>query len=293
MGSSVKEHLKLALRMMLKPVVKLLISQGITHGDFSEAAKDVYVEVAVSEFDRSSKINQSRIAILTGLTRKEVKNVIDRAMSTESIGKNYSRPSRVLAGWHSDPKYVGPYGVPLELPYETAIEGVPSITSLVKTYSGDMAPKQMLVELVRIGAVVELENYSYKAIRREFVPDALSPELIERLGKIGKYFFSTVAANIEKDEENPTYFDRRVFAEVGLAPKSIIEFDSLLRVRGQEFLEEVDNWFVNKEKIDKDHPEKKHTGLLMVHYVVEEDENKDLRDVLVERGLDPSSTNDN
>ncbi len=292
MGSNVKEHLRLALRMMLKPVVKLLVSQGVTHGDFSEVAKDVYVDVAVSEFDKSSKINQSRIAILTGLTRKEVKNVIDRAMTAEPLSKNYSRPSRVLAGWHSDPKYIGPYGVPLELPYESSIEGVPTFTALVKTYSGDMAPKQMLKELVRIGAVVELENLNYKAARREFVPDALSPELLERLGKVGKFFFSTVAANIEKNETGTSYFDRRVFAEVGLAPDSIVEFDNLIKLRGQEFLEEVDNWFVSKEKIDKNHPERKQTGLLMVHYVADEDEDKDLRDVLVERGLDPMSTND-
>ena len=73
MGQNVKEHLRLALRMMLKPLMKLLISQGVTHGDFSEAAKDVYVEVAIRHFDKSSRVNQSRIAILTGLTRKEVK----------------------------------------------------------------------------------------------------------------------------------------------------------------------------------------------------------------------------
>lgn len=292
MGSNVKEHLRLAVRMMLKPVIKLLISQGVTHGDFSEAAKDVYVDVAISEFDKSSRINQSRIAILTGLTRKEVKNVIDRAISAAPLNRDYSRPSRVLAGWHSDPKYIGPYGVPLELPYESSIEDVPSFTALVKTYSGDMAPKQMLMELVRIGAVVELENSTFKAVRREFVPDALSPELLERLGKVGRYFFSTVAANIEKKDVDAGYFDRRVFAEVGLAPQSIIEFDGLIKRRGQEFLEELDNWFVSKEKIDKSHPERKHTGLIMVHYVVEDDEEKDLRDVLVERGLDPSSGND-
>jgi len=113
MRQNVKEHLTLAVRMMLKPLVKLLISQGVSHGDFSEAAKDVYVEMAIRHFDKSTKVNQSRIAILTGLTRKEVKNVIDRAISAEPHSKNYSRPSRVLAGWHSDPKYIGPYGVPL------------------------------------------------------------------------------------------------------------------------------------------------------------------------------------
>lgn len=284
MGSNVKEHLRLALRMMLKPVIKLLVSQGVTHGDFSEAAKDVYVDVALSEFDKSTKINQSRIAILTGLTRKEVKNVIDRAINAEPLSKNYSRPGRVLAGWHSDPKYIGPYGVPLELPYESSIEDVPTFTSLVKTYSGDMASKQMLMELIRIGAVVELENATYKAVRREFVPDALSPELLERLGKVGRYFFSTVAANIEKKDVDAGYFDRRVFAEIGLSPESILAFDDLIKKRGQEFLEELDNWFVGKEKEDKNHPDRKHTGLIMVHYVVE-DEHKDLKDVLEERGL--------
>lgn len=289
MGQNVKEHLRLALRMMLKPVVKLLISQGVSHGDFSEAAKDVYVDVAIRDFDKSNKVNQSRIAILTGLTRKEVKNVIDRATKAAPQTKNYSRPSRVLAGWHSDPKYIGPYGVPLELPYETATEDTPSFTSLVRTYSGDMAPRQMLTELIRIGAVVELENMTYKAARREFVPDALSPELLERLGKVGRYFFSTVAANIEKKEVDAGYFDRRVFAEEGLAPDSIIDFDALIKRRGQEFLEELDNWFVTREKQDKNHPERKHTGLIMVHYVVDEDEHSDLQDLLVERGLDPNT----
>jgi hypothetical protein len=289
MGQNVKEHLRLALRMMLKPLMKLLISQGVTHGDFSEAAKDVYVEVAIRHFDKSSRVNQSRIAILTGLTRKEVKNVIDRAINATPHSKNFSRPSRVLAGWHSDPKYVGPYGVPLELPYESTVEGTPTITSLVRTYSGDMAPRPMLKELFRVGAVVELENATYKAIRREFEPEALSPELVERLGVIGHYFFSTAAANIEKREQTSGYFDRRVFAEEGLAPNSIVEFDSMIKRRGQEFLEELDNWFVAKEKVDALVTDKKHTGLLMVHYVANEEDEVELRDLLVERGLESSS----
>jgi len=286
MGQNVKEHLRLALRMMLKPLMKLLISQGVTHGDFSEAAKDVYVEVAIRHFDKSSRVNQSRIAILTGLTRKEVKNVIDRAINATAHSKIFSRPSRVLAGWHSDPKYVGPYGVPLELPYESSIKGTPSFTNLVKTYSGDMASRPMLKELKRVGAVVELENSTLKAIRREFEPEALSPELVERLGVIGHYFFSTAAANIEKKEQTSGYFDRRVFAEDGLSPNSIIEFDSLIKLRGQEFLEELDNWFVAKEKFDVGKSDKKATGLLMVHYVANEEDEIDLRELLVERGLE-------
>ncbi len=286
MGQNVKEHLRLAVRMMLKPLVRLLISQGVSHGDFAEAAKDVYVEVAIRHFEKSKKVNQSKIAILTGLTRKEVKNVIDRAMSSEPYNKNHSRPSRVLAGWHSDPRYIGPYGVPLEVPYDSVGTDGPSFTALVKTYSGDMAPRPMLKELVRVGAVVELENKTLKAVRRDFEAEALSPELVERLGKVGHYFFSTAAANIEKKEQGSGNFDRRVYTEEGLTAESIREFDTYMKRRGQEFLEELDNWFVSKEKSDKGKPDKKGTGICLVHYIVNKEDEKDLRDLLVERGLE-------
>jgi Family of unknown function (DUF6502) len=289
MGQNVKEHLRLAVRMMLKPLVRLLISQGVSHGDFSEAAKDVYVEVGIRHFDKARKVNQSKIAILTGLTRKEVKNVIDRAISAHSPNKNYSRPSRVLAGWHSDPKYIGPYGVPLEIPYESSGAEGPSFTELVRTYSGDMAPRPMLKELVRVGAVVELENGTYKAVRRDFEAEALSPELVERLGKVGHYFFSTAAANIEKKEQGSGNFDRRVYTEVGLSPESLGAFDTYIKKHGQEFLEELDNWFVSMEKSDKGKPDRRSTGLCMVHYIVNEEDEEDLRELLVERGLEINS----
>ena len=292
MGQNVKEHLILALRMMLKPLVKLLISQGVSHGDFSEAAKDVYVEVAIRSFDKSKKVNQSKIAILTGLTRKEVKNVIDRAVNSEPHGKNYSRPSRVLAGWHTDPKYIGPYGVPLEIPYEPAGADVPSFVDLVKTYSGDMAPRPMLKELVRVGAVIQLPNKSYKVIRRYFEAEALSPELLARLGQVGHYFFSTAAANIEKSEQGSGYFERRVHTDEGLSLESLQAFDTYIKKRGQEFLEELDNWFVAMEKKDVDKPDKITTGLCMLHYVVNEDEERNLQDLLVERGLEINSQSD-
>ena len=292
MGQNVKEHLVLALRMMLKPLVKLLVSQGVSHGDFSDAAKDVFVEVAIRHFDQANRVNQSRVAILTGLTRKEVKNVIDRAASAEPHGKNHSRPSRVLAGWHSDPKYIGPYGVPLEIPYESAGADIPSFVDLVKTYSGDMAPRPMLKELIRVGAVIQLQNKNYKVVRRYFEAEALSPELLARLGKVGHYFFSTAAANIEKTQQGSGNFERRVFTNEGLSQESMRAFDAYIKKRGQEFLEELDNWFVATEKNDIDKPERVNTGILLLHYVVNEDEEQDLRNLLVERGLEINSHSD-
>lgn len=287
MGQNVKEYLRRSLRMMLKPLVKLLVSQGVSHGDFSEAAKDVFVEVAIRHFDKSSRVNQSRVAILTGLTRKEVKNVIDRAMTSEPHGKNFSRPSRVLAGWHSDPRFLGPYGVPLDIPYESPVDGgTPSFTELVKTYSGDMAPRPMLKELMRIGAVVESDNKTYKVLRRDFIPEALSGELVERLGEVTHNFFSTAAKNIEKKGPDDGLFERIVFAEHGVTPGTVALFDKFVKKRGQEFLEELDNWLVSREKAEKDVTRTIQTGFGMYHYIESPEDKKNLKDLLIERGLE-------
>jgi hypothetical protein len=271
---------------MLKPLVRLLISQGVSHADFSEAAKDVYVEMAIRHFDDSEKVNQSRVAILTGLTRKEVKNVIDRAMTAASHGRNFSRPSRVLVGWHSDPKYTGPYGVPLEIPYESTISDQPSFKELVKAYSGDMAPLQMLKELIRVGAVVQLDNGNYKVLRRNFEPERLSPELLERFGDVAHNFFSTAAANIEKSEQGAGFFERVVYAEEPITKEAIAQFDLYVKTRGQEFLEELDNWFVRKQEEADNKQERFDTGFGMFHYVESKEDKQSLRGLLVERGLD-------
>ena len=89
MGQEVKDHLRRALSLMFKPLVRLLIAQGVTHAEFAETAKEVYVETALRHFETDGKVNKSRIAILTGLTRKEVKNVIDRALSSQVQEKTY------------------------------------------------------------------------------------------------------------------------------------------------------------------------------------------------------------
>jgi hypothetical protein len=286
MGEQVQEHLRLALRMMLKPLIRLLISQGVSHADFSEAAKDVYVEMAIRHFDDGDRVNQSRVAILTGLTRKEVKNVIDRAMTTEAHGKNFSRPSRVLVGWHSDPKYTGPYGVPLEIPYESTNKGDPSFKELVRAYSGDMAPLQMLKELMRVGAVIQVDSGNYKVLRRNFEPERLSPELLERFGDVAHNFFSTAAANIEKTEQGAGFFERVVYAEEPIPKEMISQFDDYIKHRGQEFLEELDNWFVRKqEEIDR-RKERFDTGFGMFHYVESKEDKGSLSELLRDRGLE-------
>ena len=286
MAQDVKDHLRRALSLMLKPLVRLLIAQGVTHAEFSDTAKEVYVETALRHFETEGRLNKSRVAILTGLTRKEVKNVIDRSISAKQKERTFSRPARVLTGWYADPVYQGPYGIPMELPYESAGEDGPSFVKLVKQYSGDMAPRQMLNQLIESGAVVEVEGGRYKAIRRIFLHSKLSPDLIRRLGSVGYRVFSTAAKNIDRETDKDGHFDRMVFADDGCTEQVIEQFDEYIRTRGQAFLEELDVWFSSRRDLNKPTTvPRKETGLYMVHYVEDEDDLGSLRDLLIERGV--------
>ena len=286
MGQEVKDHLRRALSLMLKPLVRLLIAQGVTHAEFSETAKEVYVEIALRHFETEGKVNKSRVAILTGLTRKEVKNVVDRALTTAYKEKTHSRPARVLTGWFSDPAYQGPYGIPLELPYEASDEGEPSFVALVKNYSGDMAPRQMLNQLLEAGSVFEIDG-RYKAVSRIFLHKKLSPSVVDRLGSVGYRFFSTAAKNIDADREGgeKTLFDRMVFADDGCTDEVISQFSDYLSTRGQSFLEELDVWFSTRKDMNKPGVPKKETGVYMLHYVEERDDLGSLQGLLQERGV--------
>jgi hypothetical protein len=182
---------------------------------------------------------------------------------------------------------LGPYGVPLEIPYEAPVDGgSPSFVDLVKTYSGDMAPRPMLKELMRIGAVVETEKKMLKVLRRDFIPEALSSDLVERLGHVAHNFFSTAARNIEKSGPDDGLFERIVFAENGVTPTTVSLFDEFVKDRGQEFLEELDNWLVAREKLETGVPRIIQTGFGMYHYIDRPEEKTDLKELLIERGLD-------
>ena len=283
MGQEVKDHLRRVLSLMFKPLVRLLIAQGVTHAEFSDTAKEVYVETALRHFETDGKVNKSRVAILTGLTRKEVKNVIDRALTSSHQDKHHSRPARVLTGWYSDPRFQGPYGIPLELPYESGEEDTASFVELVRRYSGDMAPRQMLNQLVEAGSVVDVDG-RYKAVSRIFLHAKLSPAMIQRLGSVGYRVFSSAAENIDRDSTKSGHFDRMVFADDGCSDEVISLFSEYIMTRGQDFLEELDVWFSSRKGLNKDRP-RKQTGVYMVHYVEDKNDLGTLQALLEGRGI--------
>ena len=275
-GPSVTERVKKGLlsayQQLLRPLVRILIRHGVSFGEFAEVIKAAYVEVASREFRLPGrKQSDTRIAILTGLTRKEVYRL--RKAGEDETPSNLGRVARVVQGWNQDPEFVGPYGVPLELEFDTKIG--PSFVELVRRYSGDMSPRAMLDELLRVDAVQEVEGARLRATNRAYIPLQHDPAGLERLGNVVHYRVDTIDHNLQKTKQGAGRFERYVLTLEGIDESDYAQFDALVRQKGQELLEVLDNWLTLREFETSRNPasqEKLKTGVGIFHFIDHEPE---------------------
>ena len=272
MTDSLRIGLLSAFRKLLQPLVRILLRRGISFAELSEVLKSVFVEVADRDFDiPGRRMSQSRVAILTGLSRKEVakqKAILDSGDALFFVS-NLNRVLRVLSGWHADPEFTGPYGLPLELPFESST--VANFVGLVRKYSGDMSPRAMLDELLRVGAVEESAGTgAFKVLTRAYFPESLRPDAIERFGHVVGDYLGTVEFNMERKTVGPGRFERIVFADDGLRADLLPAFEALIRAKGQALLIELDNWMsaqqLSSTAKNKD-AKRVRTGVGIYHFV--------------------------
>jgi hypothetical protein len=263
-----REQLKEAYRRLLNPLIRILIRNGVSAVEATDLVRRVYVEAATTDEFRlpGRRISDTRIAILTGLSRKEVHKL--RNELGDSVG-------RVIAGWNQDPDFTGPYGLPLALPFEDQPGGkAPSFTELVRRHSGDMSPRAMLDELLRIGLAQIDDDGLIRNSGRTYIPSKLDPAAIERLGRIVGRLADTLDFNNQVEESSLGRFERDVVTDVGLTEEQYRQFNVYLRAKCQQLLETIDNWLANQEgrldayKVRERLPKKKlMTGIGVYHFL--------------------------
>jgi Family of unknown function (DUF6502) len=287
MSDSVKTGLLAAYSKLLRPLVRILLRHGVTYAEFSEVVKTVFVTIAAQEFRvPGKKMSKARIAIVTGLTRKEVQRLSSTDQEERfSLKTNLSRIGRVLSGWHTDPDFTGPYGMPLEIRYDSDVPNDATFSRLVQQYSGDMTPRAMLDELLRVGAVVETDQNWFKAIRREYVPHTLAPDFLERVGRGVHDFIHTVEENMQKKSGEAGRFERTVRPAGGLRAQDLPLFDAYVREKCQALLEDIDNWLTKLEQPNVKRGDKAvQTGVGIYHFIVKDEfEQKHIKELLESR----------
>jgi hypothetical protein len=139
-----------ALRNAFADLALFLVDQGITAAEVQLAVTDAFIQAAVTRARmKNGRVNQSGVAIMTGLSRGEVRKLLtsdradDRKQATHGAQK-------VLEGWSRDAEFCTKDGQPKRLLIRA---GYGSFASLARRYSGDIPPRATLEELIRLRSI--------------------------------------------------------------------------------------------------------------------------------------------
>ena len=120
------EHLKplfAAVLRLLRPLVRILLRNGVSYRTFSDFAKWVYVDVARKEFGiEGRKQTTSRVSVITGLSRKEVLRVrqLDRP-DDQASSERYNRAARVIAAWRRENDFLDSRVIRCHYPWKVPV----------------------------------------------------------------------------------------------------------------------------------------------------------------------------
>lgn len=219
---------------------------GVGYREFAEVAKCAFVDVSTSDFGlRGRPTNISRVAVMTGLTRKEVKRLRDKISAGTEVESTKVIPlSEIIHQWHTDPDYVDDKGNPLKLMFDGSDL---SFASLVKKYGGDIPPGAMRTELKRVKAVEEVPGGTL-VVKRRHIRAVETEKLVQfALGTALLGLANTINFNIGKTEENS--WVQRVATTRRIRNDDKLRVRRISRDRAEEFVTSIDDLFSAYETI--------------------------------------------
>jgi len=233
----VKRDLLAAFRPLMTPLIRILLRSGITFQEFAGVLKDVYVTVCTREMAvPERRMTLSRVAIATGLPRREVAKIVRSEGRTQwGVWSNAGLAASVLEAWHSDPAFLAPYGYPRDLKIDGTDE-IPTFEDLVRQFTADVSHEVLVGELVRVGAARVLEGGNYLRVqKRTYIPTDMTAEMVQIFSQAVRRYIETVDFNLGKGKGQDKRFDRMVYPDDGLRLVDVEIFQQEIR----EYLETV------------------------------------------------------
>lgn len=242
MPDNVKTVLSVSLRRLLRPLVKIMLREGLTYSNFVTIAQMAFVESAAKDFaGKGMKSTATSVCALTGMPLEQLKDVLvnqDQYEASEML--EATNPfARVLHGWHNDRDYVGPYGFPVDLQFDT---GKLNFTILAARHAPGVSPETILQELLRVGAVTEVGTNVWKPLKQEYIEPSLSPVNLGRMASLVESLLATLENNTSSSRSGTDLFERTVNVDAPLTAKQLLALQSYMKTVGAQFLQRVDTF---------------------------------------------------
>jgi hypothetical protein len=247
MQDKIKKQILKAVFLVMRPLAKIMLRYGIGFREFAEVAKSAFVEVASTEYGiRGRPTNISRVAVMTGLTRKEVRRIRDQIELGEmTIALKTTPLATVLHRWYSESEYLDEEGRPATLPFSGSEI---SFSSLVRKFGGDIPPGAMRTELKRVGALSEDDDGNVSAIKRAVHPHTEHDSLCAAFAHGVYPLLCTIAHNTDPQRSEPTWGQLTAFS-ANIDQSVVPNVRRVASDRLTEVVESFDDVFMAYEKM--------------------------------------------
>jgi hypothetical protein len=253
MPDSSRKHLLFAFRRVLLPLIRILVRAGVRYDEFVGLVRGVFVEAAALDgvgLDSTVKPSRARISVATGVPRAEVDRFVDSDGALPHIAQTFTNTlAKVLNTWHTDPQFVGPYGIPLELPragdaghQEPRKDKGRNFADLVRAVDPSADPAEVCEELIRLDAIVTSGDTHLRVVSRAMIATKeMSPAQLELFGNSLTRLALTLQFNIDQRNVDKK-IERSVIAERGVPVALLPEFQAHFRERVSALLTDLDDW---------------------------------------------------
>jgi hypothetical protein len=242
-----------AVRHILRPLVKLLLTHSITFPFLSDLLKAIYVEVATEEFRLQGKPQtDSRISLLSGVHRKDVKHLRPERILEQTIPPSVSLSTKLVRLWTSDPQRLDETGRHRPLPMMMSEGGGTSFEALVSSVSKDIRSRVILDEWLRTG-IAKIDAEGRVCLNTK--PLSPKSDFDEKAYYVGQNLHDHLSAAAHNlDGQQPPLLESSIHCNK-LTPESIAELDALAKRLGMQVLDAVHKRASELEARDANSPE--------------------------------------
>jgi hypothetical protein len=241
-----------AVRRLMGPLVRLLIARSVPFPFVANLLRGAYVDVALKQFPVSGRRqSDSRITLLTGVHRKDVKRLRQQPDARHGPSRTVSLGSQLIARWTALPAFRDATGAPLPLPRLTTAGIEPSFEALVRSVNTDIRPRVVLDEWLRLG-LVHLDEQDRVCLNvQAFIPPEGSEEMAYFFGR-NLHDHMAAAVHNMLGEPGPL-FDRSVNYN-NLSPEAVAELIELAGRRAMDVLQELNAHALRLQQRDSGRP---------------------------------------
>lgn len=235
-----QKYLLLCLRQLLRALAKFCLRHAFKVSQIESLLRQTLLEVAQEEMGANGqKVNQSRLSIVSGLSRREVAKSLESVETAQLFQETLI--TKVVGLWQSEKRFLDKKGEPRILTYGS---GESEFNTLVARVSTDINPATVLFELERIGAV-ERQSDGLRLVTEIYRPKG-DPEIGFRvLGKDVSDLITTVEENIFEKKEIGNLHLRTEYDRVRIDARTQIEHFLLkegnaLHAKARDFISQFD-----------------------------------------------------